>query len=233
MNDLEIKAGVKSLKNILCDNDLFYQIPDYQRPYSWDKDELSDLIDDLADAHNHNKNEDYFCGSLVLFNNKEDKRFDIIDGQQRITTFIVLSCVFRDFYLDSLKNKARDFIKDSIQDKYDSEKRKLKFLTDENYQNLFEQTVLKKIDVEGKTKKNQYLKNAKALQDFFKNKTDDEEIKNINEFVEWVFENVVMTRIICPSNDSAIQIFNVLNDRGMPLSSIDILKSTRNAEIIR
>lgn len=70
---MEIKANISSLEDILADNRKFYQIPDYQRPYSWDKENLSDLIDDLFNAYTNNKNENYFCGSLVLVNNEKIK----------------------------------------------------------------------------------------------------------------------------------------------------------------
>ena len=56
-------------------------------------------------------------------------------------------------------------------------------------------------------------------------KINDNKI-NANDFIVWFYEYIVLTVITCPSQDSAIQIFNVLNDRGMPLSSIDILKSS-------
>ena len=48
---LEIKASIESLKKVLCDDERFYQIPDYQRPYSWDKDNVSDLISDLVTSY--------------------------------------------------------------------------------------------------------------------------------------------------------------------------------------
>jgi len=143
---MKIEAEIENLKKILVDDEKFYQIPDYQRPYSWDKDNLSDLIDDLVSAYLENKKETYFCGSLVLVNNESDSRFDIIDGQQRTTTFTIISCVFRDVYLSGLGPKAKDFISSSIQDKYEDTKRKLKFLTNEQYQIDFEETVLKGID---------------------------------------------------------------------------------------
>lgn len=228
-NDFEIKAAIKSLKKILCDEDFFYQVPDYQRPYAWDKDNIADLIDDLLNAYQNNENEKYFCGSLVLVNNQKDNRYDIIDGQQRITTFIILSCVLRDFYKNDLGNKAKRLLINSVQDQDDDTKRKLTLLTDENYQNIFEQEVLKKINLEEKGRQsienkypnNKYLQNAHYLKIFL----EEKKIENINDFVEWIFENVVLTNIICPNQDTAIQIFNVLNDRGMPLSSVDILKS--------
>ena len=224
---MKIEAEVESLKNILVNDEKFYQIPDYQRPYSWDKDNLSELVDDLVFAYIDNKEETYFCGSLVLVKNESDSRFDIIDGQQRITTFTIMSCVFRDLYLSNLNLKAKDFINHSIQDKYELNKRKLKFLTNEQHQNDFEQTVLKGIDFEDKKNlnKNKYLQNAHYIKSFIQEKIHENEIE-VNDFIIWFYENVVLTVITCPSQDSAIKIFNVLNDRGMPLSSIDILKST-------
>ncbi|HIP33204.1 MAG TPA: DUF262 domain-containing protein [Bacteroidia bacterium] len=99
---MKIEADIQNLKKILVDDEKFYQIPDYQRPYSWNKDNLSDLIDDLVTAYLENKDETYFCGSLVLVNNNIANRYDIIDGQQRITTFTILSCIFRDIYTSEL-----------------------------------------------------------------------------------------------------------------------------------
>jgi uncharacterized protein with ParB-like and HNH nuclease domain len=230
---MKIEAEIENLKKILVDDEKFYQIPDYQRPYSWDKDNLSDLIDDLVTAYveSSDKDDTYFCGSLVLVNSASDSRFDIIDGQQRTTTFTIISCVFRDIYFDSLEPKAKDFICNAIQDKYENSKRKLKFLTNEKYQIDFEETVLKKINfqdvknIEKEFPDNKYLQNAHYIKNFLEERFVEYDI-SVNEFVIWFFENVVLTVITCPSQDSAIQIFNVLNDRGMPLSSIDILKSS-------
>lgn len=233
---MKLEAEIENIKKILVDDEKFYQIPDYQRPYSWDKDNLADLVDDLTNAYLNNQDENYFCGSLVLVNDENNTRFDIIDGQQRTTTFTIMACVFRDLYFNNLENRAKDYINNSIQDKYDENKRKLKFLTDIKYQNNFEQTVLKKIDfkdtknIEKDIKDNRYLQNAHYLRNFIIEKVDENKI-NINDFVIWFYENVVLTVITCPSQDSAIQIFNVLNDRGMPLSSIDILKSSLMQEL--
>ncbi len=225
----EIKAGIQNIKEILVRDENFYQIPDYQRPYSWDRDNVSALIDDLVTAHADNKDENYFCGSLVFVKNSEDSRFDVIDGQQRLTTFTIIACVFRDIYLSDLGQKSKDYINASIQDKYENDKRRLRFLTDERYQVDFENTVLQGIKFDDAEKNegrdNKYLENAHHIKDFLKEKIEERKI-SMDEFVQWFFEKVVLTVIACPNQDSAIRIFNVLNDRGMPLSSIDILKSS-------
>ena len=231
MENLKIGAEISNLKKILADDEKFYQIPDYQRPYSWDKENISDLIDDLVSAFSRNHDENYFCGSIVLVENNHDNRFDVIDGQQRITTFTIIACVFRDLYEETLGKKALKYISNSIQDEYEESKRKLRFLTNEKYQVDFESDVLRKIEfidfknVERELKKKKYLANAHYVNQFFTEKVKNENI-NVEDFIIWFYENVVLAVITCPSQDSAIQIFNVLNDRGMPLSSIDILKSS-------
>ena len=125
---MKLEAEIKNIKKILVDDENFFQIPDYQRPYSWDKENISDLIDDIITAFKRNNDEHYFCGSLVLVNNEADKRYDIIDGQQRITTFTIIACVFREMYGKDLGKKALKYIANSIQDEYEEDKRKLKFL---------------------------------------------------------------------------------------------------------
>ena len=234
---MEIKASIESLKKVLCDDERFYQIPDYQRPYSWDKDNVSDLISDLVTSYINNIEENYFCGSLVLVQGDKG-RLDIIDGQQRVTTFTILACVIRDLYYDILDEKQKDYIKLSIQDKYENTKRKLKFLTNDKYQLDFEETVLKKInfvsnknDYEKDFPKNRYLQNAHFIRDNIKENFGNFNI-DVNKFVIWLYEKIVLTTILCPNADSAIRIFNVLNDRGMPLSPIDILKSSLMQRIL-
>ncbi len=224
MKKYKLEATIKSVKGILSNQDMYYDVPDYQRPYSWDKENISLLIDDLITAFKTSNKEDYFCGSLVLVENTESKRYEIIDGQQRMTTFIIIACVFRDVFGESLSEKANDYINISIQDKYDETNRKLRFLTNEKYQIDFEQDILKGIDFTNKKDLNKYRENAHFVKEFLEEQIKDEDV-NINDFVVWFYENVVLTTIICSSNDTAIQIFNVLNDRGMPLSPVDILKS--------
>ncbi|MGC6376130.1 DUF262 domain-containing protein, partial [Pasteurella multocida] len=72
-----------NIKRIFSDSDIFYQIPIYQRPYSWDKERVYQLWYDILEAYkNYEKNGDvdqnYFLGSLVVI--KKDKSFEIVDG---------------------------------------------------------------------------------------------------------------------------------------------------------
>lgn len=225
------------------DAEYFYQVPDYQRPYVWDKDHLGALIDDLVGSYTNNREDEYFCGSIVIAENPKDKRWDVVDGQQRLTSFIILACTILRLYKHRLEQKSKDFIEGSIYDKYDKEKERLKFLTAQNYNSIFENTVLnhlefednidniKKSELNKKFEENTYLRNAYYFKELLNESIENGSISDIDDFVKWFYEHIVLTRIICFEQDSAMQIFQVLNDRGQPLSPIDILKSNLMQEI--
>ncbi len=236
----KIEVELKKLHKILVDSEYFYQVPDYQRPYVWDKDHLGALIDDLVESYTNNKEDEYFCGSIVIAENQKDNRWDVVDGQQRLTSFIILACTILKLYKNSLGQKSEAFIKESIYDRHDGEKERLKFLTAQNYNNIFENTVLNNLEFEDNIKKselnkkfeeNTYLRNAYYFKELLNESMENGSISDIDDFVKWFYEHIVLTRIICFEQDSAMQIFQVLNDRGQPLSPIDILKSNLMQEI--
>ncbi|GAA8929259.1 hypothetical protein BTM233_14710 [Helicobacter pylori] len=70
----KVEVELKKLYQILVDSEFFYQVPDYQRPYVWDKDHLGALIDDLVGSYTNNREDEYFCGSIVIAENQKDKR---------------------------------------------------------------------------------------------------------------------------------------------------------------
>ncbi len=236
----KVEVELKKLYQILVDAEYFYQVPDYQRPYVWDKDHLGALIDDLVGSYTNNREDEYFCGSIVIAENPKDKRWDVVDGQQRLTSFIILACTILRLYKHRLEQKSKDFIEGSIYDKYDKGKERLKFLTAQNYNSIFENTVLNHLEFEDNIKKselnkkfeeNTYLRNAYYFRELLNESMENGSISDMDDFVKWFYEHIVVTRIICFEQDSAMQIFQVLNDRGQPLSPIDILKSSLMQEI--
>ncbi len=236
----KVEVELKKLHQILVDSEYFYQVPDYQRHYVWDKDHLGALIDDLVGSYTNNREDEYFCGSIVIAKNQKDNRWDVMDGQQRLTSFIILACTILKLYKNSLGQKSKAFIKESIYDRHDKEKERLRFLTAQNYNNIFENTVLNHLEFEDNIKKsklnkkfeeNTYLRNAYYFKELLNEIVENGSISDIDDFVKWFYEHIVLTRIICFEQDSAMQIFQVLNDRGQPLSPIDILKSNLMQEI--
>ncbi|HEY9135323.1 MAG TPA: DUF262 domain-containing HNH endonuclease family protein [Pseudomonadales bacterium] len=69
----------------------YYSVPRFQRPYSWDQENIREFWDDVV----RDNLGDYFIGSMVVYK-KGDQRFGIVDGQQRLTTITILLCVLRD-----------------------------------------------------------------------------------------------------------------------------------------
>lgn len=106
----------------------YYQIPIYQRPYQWTEENCEKLLDDLFFNYEDDKKSDYFCGSLVLIAISEDskvKTYDVVDGQQRLSTFILLAKVLATLYNNEVLNNktSKDFLEKSLGD-IDGEKRK-------------------------------------------------------------------------------------------------------------
>ncbi|MGL2554471.1 DUF262 domain-containing protein [Helicobacter pylori] len=221
------------LKNTLKE-ELYYQIPIYQRPYQWTKENCEKLLDDLFEDYEKDRESDYFCGSLVLVKSdpkSKTETYDIVDGQQRLSTFILLAKVLADLYNGCLDPKNLEHLQEGWKDRH-TERKRLSFNTIGSNAEYDFQDALDFFDDShhvSKNDENNYLKNAVCLKDYLREK----EIKNINNFIEWLYSNVKFITIICPNIDKALRIFNVLNARGLPLNATDIFKGELLKELAK
>ncbi|MCQ2618195.1 DUF262 domain-containing protein [Helicobacter pylori] len=229
----KIESNDLNLRDILKD-ELYYQIPIYQRPYQWTEENCEKLLDDLFFNYEDDRESDYFCGSLVLVKsdpNSKTETYDIVDGQQRLSTFILLAKVLADLY-NGLDPEYLEYLQESWKDRY-TERKRLSFNTiGSNAEYDFQDALEHFSDSQAsnnKNNKNNYLKNAVCLKDYLREK----EIKNINDFIEWLYSNVKFITIICPSIDKALRIFNVLNARGLALDATDIFKGELLKELAK
>ncbi|EJB87333.1 DUF262 domain-containing protein [Helicobacter pylori] len=222
------------LKNTLKE-ELYYQIPIYQRPYQWTEENCEKLLDDLFEDYEKDRESDYFCGSLVLVKsdpNSKTETYDIVDGQQRLSTFILLAKVLADLY-DCLISDTKNLecLQESWKDRH-TERKRLSFNAIGSNAEYDFQDALDFFDDShhvSKNDKNNYLKNAVCLKDYLREK----EIKNIDNFIKWLYSNVKFITIICPDIDKALRIFNVLNTRGLPLNATDIFKGELLKELAK
>ncbi|MCQ2926940.1 DUF262 domain-containing protein [Helicobacter pylori] len=226
----EVKGVDRPLKDILATALVsYYQIPDYQRPYQWTEKNCEKLLDDLFSSYEYYKESGYFCGSLVLIVINTDSEtnaetYDIVDGQQRLSTFILLAKVLATLYDKDLNTTSRELLEKSLSD-IDGEKReRLHFnAMGLNAKDDFVYALEHFNDSQAsknKNNKNNYLKNAICLKNYLKEK----EIKNINDFIKWLYFKVVFIKTTCPNVSMALRIFSVLNARGLPLNATDIFK---------
>ncbi|WQZ22801.1 DUF262 domain-containing protein [Helicobacter pylori] len=212
------------LKNTLKE-ELYYQIPIYQRPYQWTEENCEKLLDDLFEDYEEDRESDYFCGSLVLIAISKDskvKTYDVVDGQQRLSTFILLAKVLADLYNDCLDPKNLEHLQEGWKDRH-TERKRLSFNTIGSNAEYDFQDALDFFDDPhhvSKNDENNYLKNAVCLKNYLKEK----EIKDINDFIKWLYFKVVFIKTTCPNVSMALRIFNVLNARGLPLHAIDVFK---------
>ncbi|WP_367710517.1 DUF262 domain-containing protein [Helicobacter pylori] len=236
----EVKGKDYPLKDILATALVsYYQIPIYQRPYQWTEENCEKLLDDLFSSYEYYKESGYFCGSLVLIAIGTDSEtnaetYDIVDGQQRLSTFILLAKVLATLYNDEVLNNktSKDFLAKSLGDTDGEKRKRLIFNTiglnaKDDFQDALDffdnldASKVKNSKINDPSKgKNSYLKNAICLINYLREK----EIADINAFIWWLYFKVVFIKTTCPNISMALRIFSVLNARGLPLHAIDVFK---------
>ncbi|MFP6253908.1 DUF262 domain-containing protein [Helicobacter pylori] len=200
-----------------------YSIPNYQRDYAWKDKNFRDLWEDLEEAIEYNKKgQGHFIGTMVVAKNEYNKKlYDIIDGQQRITTIFMLLYV--------LASKQNEEAKQTTKTNFLNQKGgKLKLEVAPQNQSFFK-TLLeaaekgnishceKDADTEGKQNLFEVLK---AILDKVSKLSEE----GVNERLEALLKMVLM-RLEEPDPGRAIRTFQSVNDRGVPLLLLDKLKS--------
>jgi uncharacterized protein with ParB-like and HNH nuclease domain len=235
----QITAHQLPVNKIFAD-DYILMIPPYQRPYSWTINQVEDLIDDLLyaidDATSYNANmTPYFLGSVVLIKSSdEDTKYDVVDGQQRLTTLTILLSVLRqlepekkdgitkliyqkadgvsvmenEFRL-TLRNRDMDFFRNYIQNEVDTANGL--GIAELDSQNIHELN----------DSQNLLLHNTKyALK-----RLGDLSTEQRNLLISYIASKCLLVVITAQDRESAYRIFSVLNNRGLDLSHTDIIKA--------
>ena len=233
----KLNVDQKSIYALLSDRKADYIIPDYQRPYAWDEDSCQTLWDDIFsfaipdnDATKFDRNDEYFLGSIVTFEN-DKKQQEVIDGQQRLTTFMLLLRAFYDRFTKMQDQGSKDFSeriasciwKTDEMGKPDKDHLKIDSVvaTDKDKEEFL--SILRT----GIVTDNQTSRYANNFR-FFLKKVDE----FINSFPTFaknlparILNNCILMPIEAESQDTALRIFSTLNDRGLPLSDSDIFKA--------
>ncbi|MCL2859281.1 MAG: DUF262 domain-containing protein [Oscillospiraceae bacterium] len=220
--------------------DRIYRIPNYQRQYSWIDEHLEELWEDLYNEFYKRSegNDCYFLGSIVVVNNGE-MYHDLIDGQQRITTLMILLNVLSKSFPNinasvELTTEKKIVRKATIESRINNENgfERLQLQSYKNYNTTFKNCIInvdnfnnleKPTDKELKKDEPEYkYKNtAKFFYDKLLSLSEDER----GEFVNYIFYNVNIIKIVCNKESFAIKLFQVMNDRGLNLSPSDIIKA--------
>ena len=234
----KLNIDQQTIKELFSNKRSDFLIPDYQRPYAWEETECQTLWDDIFmfafPENDYTKfdsdNDEYFLGPIVTFKNDAGK-LEIIDGQQRLTTLMLL---LRAFYSkfgnmkDPYAVKTSEDISTCIWKTNEfgqPDKNRLKIdsevSTDDDKEEFL--TILKTGLIDA-TQKSRYARTYRFFQD------------KINEFLQEypayfaylptrILNNCILLPIEAESQDTALRIFSTLNDRGKPLSDTDIFKA--------
>lgn len=228
----EILGKAKTVRELL--KGVKYSIDYYQREYKWEKKQICELIDDLADKfledyqseHSRAKVADYnhyFLGSIIV--SRKDNINYIVDGQQRLTSLTLLL-----IYLRNLQSEHVEQI--NIDELIFSEKYGVKsFNLDVQERTscmeaLFDQKIFT-ITEQPESVRNIFSR----YQDIDEAFPEDLKNNTLPYFIDWIMENVHLVEITAYSDDDAYSIFETMNDRGLSLSPTDMLKGYLLANI--
>lgn len=233
----KLNVDQKNIGSLFSDKRSDFVIPDYQRPYAWTEEECQTLWEDIFafafpdnDCTKFNGDEEYYLGPIVTYKN-EDSKLEVIDGQQRLTTLMLL---LRAFYVkfnrmeDPNSKKTRENIERCIwkTDEFGNpDKEKLKIDSEVATDNDKEEFLaILRTGVAEDSQKSKYANNYR----YFK-KLIDEFLSEFPGYFSYlptrILNNCILLPIEADNQNTALRIFSTLNDRGLPLSDADIFKA--------
>lgn len=242
MNNTDISVNKQTILQLLISGqEVPFVIPEYQRPYSWSDDEIITLFDDLWEFSIERTKPDsaktYFLGCVVSYETEDEnkqKERQIIDGQQRITSlFLLLRAVFA--MLEQEENKTKEvnnFISKIMPALWKADEKtgdvdrncillRSDVVTDSGNQILRNilQTGIASVDA-----KDNYSRNYNKFIELYSAKSKNSPL-HIYDFILALLNYSILLPITADDQETALTIFNTLNNRGLPLSDADIFKS--------
>lgn len=208
-----------------------FEIPDYQRPYAWTTEQAGELFDDLIsamqDARVSGAISQYFLGSIVLIKADRDPKSFVVDGQQRLSTLTILLSVLRVLMPNSASFLTKYLYKEGNPEWGELNEYRLKAREeDADFFRTYiqEQDGLERL-VSSTDKLNdsrlRYRENATLLLEKAKALSP----ADLNALWKFLANDCSLVVISTPDLEAAYRIFSVLNNRGLDLAPIDIIKA--------
>ena len=221
----------KSLRNN------FYIVPDYQREYVWEAErEVAQLLTDVYEAYSASKNKEYFIGTTVVYYDKSSNISELIDGQQRTTTLFLMLCAFRNIYKErSLGTNVMDplIFESTLNDSGDEiNKYHLELQYEESSRILEVIALNEERPTEMSASARRLLEAYQGIYQFVNDNTlgDNDELKGL--FL-YFFRMLKFIQITTPDINDALKIFETINERGVGLNPMDLLKNLKFRQVDR
>lgn len=214
----------------------FYIVPDYQREYVWTEKEVEQLLQDIDEEFDVGERREYFIGTVLVSPTQQKNHFEVIDGQQRLTTFFLLLCALRQRFTGEPQYPLfTGLLSTSYTDSGGNLKTSLKL--EPRYEHAGElmnrivaidadpQTTRSKVAAAGIPKFGslENLLNAySTIHSFLDGNYKDMEA--LRRYWGYLANNVVFIQISTDIS-SALKIFETINERGVGLNPMDLLKN--------
>lgn len=212
----------RNIKSIFEDN---YVIPLYQRNFTWGKDEIEQLFQDIYDCFDTNKDSRYYIGTLVVIPRRNENVFEVIDGQQRLTVLSLISKLLGIVDVPVLKYDSRPEVEEFLSDFYSINKTDI-----EKDLNVFFR------DIPQTENLRTALSCIRKVEVFEKNNDKAEKItlfesEKLEAFKKYFSENVILIFEEMPDDTDVAAYFEIMNNRGEQLQKHEILKAKFIAQI--
>ena len=226
----------------------WFRIPEYQRPYVWDKDQVMELLDDVMQARISHPDSQYFLGSMVLKRNwKEEgttkyEEFDLLDGQQRLTTLFLITAVVRDLTEKSNTSRQKTCHETIYQmaNPDDNIPERLRIVFD--IRDQVKEFINEYVKEDGGTTKEDELKlkisnseediSIRNMAKAILNIRDYFTTNSIDDFFPYLRSNVLLIYVCADELEDAFRLFTVMNSRGVKLRNSDIIKAENLGSIL-
>ncbi|MEH1822678.1 MAG: DUF262 domain-containing HNH endonuclease family protein [Nostoc sp.] len=226
-----MKASETTLRNLLEGGKQF-QIPLFQRPYSWKKENWETLWEDLMSLYNDDEKGFYFLGPIVtqaeLGTADGISRYIVIDGQQRFTTLSILLAALRNYLKKSDKQIAEQIHEFFLINKYQKNDDFYKVLPTQDDCDAYKSIIDNKTP-KTKNKESQSGAIYEAYK-FFDGKlkkpfADEDILLDFVKFKNIILERLVLVNITSDNNDNPYLIFESLNNKGEELTQADLVRN--------
>lgn len=242
---MKVEPDYKSIGALFRDANVF-RVPKYQRGYAWKQEQLEDFIDDIRCILNNEHGAEHFFGSLVCAQNEtfggHEKENQLVDGQQRLTTFVILASTLiskyellnkevseHNQYIEEKIKELKEryfFYKKSVNKKTELVRRLTLSRRDDDFFNAIINGQFVEAERESHNRISQSFELlSKFILDLTRNKTVDEQLDCLDSLEKVINENCNVIHMVTSKVADAYKLFQVINDRGENLNHTDLLRA--------
>jgi hypothetical protein len=233
MTNVDIRSDILTIAELFND---YYDVPDYQRDYVWQDEHIEQLLDDVKSAFDDNRS-NYFLGTIVVNKQSNDLIYELIDGQQRLTTIVMVLCAMKHYMAAKnvmpypkfnemlFGNPSFTEIKTRIRllPQYQDSQNILEFLASDQGANLTEYLNNHSLDDDLQTIFANLVRGYRTITQWLN--TNYPQFEQFKLFFPYFASNILFIRIQTKNMEEALRLFESINERGVRLDSVDLLKN--------